>query len=319
MAGTGINWDDMGVTSNAGINWSDLASMTSANINWSDIAYLADNAQALVTNVNTILSTLTTLNTTINTDLPMILTKLDDILGAVASIEGLENLDDVVNELANLDLSQINEINVAAAAIEAALGSSTDTVTTTVFGALNGIESYVDTVEALIGASGDVESAETIFAELSKLATLQEAVNKAKSGAEAALGEVQSVRSEVGAKGATPNVYDRLKIINDAVAEVKIASEAISESQVETGNVAAQMLSKLSKFVGEASEAVGMGGPGGPGGGGGMGVTPLEADEASDIDKVHSKLAEINAKLEALREAVGTQDVVVKTWFEAGE
>jgi len=34
---------------------------------------------------------------------------------------------------------------------------------------------------------------------------------------------------------------------------------------------------------------------------------------------VHQKLAEITTKLEALREAVGQQDVVIKSWFESSE
>ena len=48
-----------------------------------------------------------------------------------------------------------------------------------------------------------------------------------------------------------------------------------------------------------------------------MGVSNLSAKESQDMEKVNEKLEEINAKIDALREAMGVQDVVVKSYYES--
>jgi len=301
MSGTGINWDDMGVTSNAGVNWSNLAAMTSANINWNDIAYLADNAQLLVTNVNTILGICNTLNSLMGD--PGDVSTTDTLFGR------MKLLTEVTGTGTNLS-ADIETILATVATLEENIGTANDdSSASTVFGDLKEIEDYVDTLETLVGASGDTTD-ESVFGELSKLAEISELVDKAKSGAEGALGEASGIRKELGAKGMTPNVYEKLNNLDSAMEELKIASETISESQLETGNLASEMLSKLSDVVSESAKSLGVEG---------MSVEPLSSTEAEDLNKVHQKLAEINTKLDALRESVGKQDVVVKSWFESSE
>jgi hypothetical protein len=46
-------------------------------------------------------------------------------------------------------------------------------------------------------------------------------------------------------------------------------------------------------------------------------VTDLSAKEAQDMEKVNDKLEEIRAKIDALREAMNVQDVVVKSFYES--
>jgi hypothetical protein len=46
-------------------------------------------------------------------------------------------------------------------------------------------------------------------------------------------------------------------------------------------------------------------------------VAMQDAAKSKDMDKVREKLEEIDAKIKALREAMKTQDVVIKTWYES--
>gem|GEM_PF-4201714 len=306
MTGTGINWVDMSTTSRAGVNWSDLASMTSANINWSDIAYLASKAEELVVNVDTIVDLCNTINTAVSR------IGLATDSATTASLFGrIKQLYETIGS--GTDLAEnVQKILSTVTTISTDIGStSDDPAAGTVYGDLNALTNYIQTLKTLVGASGDT-SDETVFGELSKLADIEDTVDSAKSAAEAALGEIQGLRTEVGAKGVTPTVYEKLKRLDGAMEELKIASATISESQLETGNVASEMLSKLSKFLNESAKSLGMEGDI-------SSVAQLQADEAKDIKKVHEKLVEINTKLEALRESVGKQDVVVKSWFESGE
>ena len=166
-------------------------------------------------------------------------------------------------------------------------------------------------MEGLIGASTDTETTATIFGSLAKLTDIKSNVKKAKGGAEAALGEIQGVRQEIGAKGQTPVVYERLKKLEAALKELKTSAEAISESQVESGALASEMIDKLSNVLNESAKAVGLEGTG-------VEAEGLTKEEAIDNKKISDKLDEIRAKLEALKESVETQDVVIKTYFEGG-
>jgi len=92
------------------------------------------------------------------------------------------------------------------------------------------------------------------------------------------------------------------------LADLQTAAEAISESQVELGTLSSQIMGTLSTFVNEAAEALGIGVE--------VQVEDLTEEEATDEEKVQAKLDEINAKLSAIREAMETEDVVIKSWFE---
>jgi len=68
----------------------------------------------------------------------------------------------------------------------------------------------------------------------------------------------------------------------------------------------------LTNFVNESAKAVGLGG-------GEIDVQGLTEEEASEEDKIYEKLEEINAKINALKESVESEDVIIKTWFESSE
>ena len=93
--------------------------------------------------------------------------------------------------------------------------------------------------------------------------------------------------------------------------QLQTATRQISESELESGKVAQEMVSKLANFVNESNKAAGLGGSG-------LDVQPLTEEEASDQEKVYSKLDEIDAKLNALKDSSETDGVVVKSWFEGG-
>ncbi len=80
---------------------------------------------------------------------------------------------------------------------------------------------------------------------------------------------------------------------------------------LETGKVAQEMVGTLANFVNESTKAAGLGG-------GSLDVQPLTAEESGDQQKVYGKLDEIDAKLNALKDATETEGVVVKSWFEGG-
>jgi len=48
-----------------------------------------------------------------------------------------------------------------------------------------------------------------------------------------------------------------------------------------------------------------------------LGVEGISQKETKDMEKVNDKLEEIKAKIEALREAMNVQDVVVKSFYES--
>jgi len=197
--------------------------------------------------------------------------------------------------------------------ISSKIGNTTDASTvSSVFGNLQKVDDYVDNVETLIGSTSDSESTSSVFGSLSKLTLIKTNVGKAKSSAESALGEAQGIRKELGAKGQEVNVYNRIEKLRNYLSELSVAARTIAESQVESGDMASEILGVLSNFVNEGAKAVGMEGQGITT----EGLTPMEA---TSEEKVQEKLNEILAKLSALKESVETGGVTVKTWFESGE
>ncbi|HRZ40109.1 MAG TPA: hypothetical protein P5246_03780, partial [Candidatus Omnitrophota bacterium] len=202
--------------------------------------------------------------------------------------------------------------------LETYVGTIEDTAAeNTVFGDLQEIITYVDTLELLIGTKlTDEEAAElddteatTIFGQLSQLAKVRVDAESAKNNAAAAMSEAQSLRTELGAKGASTSTYDRIKALQERIDDLKTATQAISESQVETGTLASEILNTLTAFVRESAAAAGLEGEG-------LSIQDLSTEQAKDREKVTSKLDEINAKLTAIKESIEINDVVVKTWFE---
>ena len=194
------------------------------------------------------------------------------------------------------------------------LGATSDTsATESVFGSLTKIENFVDTLETSVGGTTDTSTVSTIFGQLSRLQDIKTNVDKAKSSASSALSEAQAVRAELGAKGKTANAYDTLQKLENSLKELHTATETISESQVESGKLAAEILDTLGNVVNESVKAAGLGEDEN------LMVSPLSDQEISDEGKIHEKLDEINAKLNALKESVESDEVVVKSWFENSE
>ena len=119
------------------------------------------------------------------------------------------------------------------------------------------------------------------------------------------------MRKELGAKGKTDSTYEAMQKLDQSLQQLQTATQQISESQLETGKVAQEMVGTLANFVNESTKAAGLGG-------GSLDVQPLTAEESGDQQKVYGKLDEIDAKLNALKDATETEGVVVKSWFEGG-
>jgi hypothetical protein len=304
MSGVGINWDDMGVSSTAGVNWSDLAALSRANINWNDIAYLADNAQVLVTNVAAIVSTVNTLNTTIGTvsDTSGTNSLFGKIAGVLAAVEAIPGDSTLATNVSSI-LNTVDSISTT-------IGTTTDTsAASSVFGDLATIEDIISTLETLLGSSTDTATT-SVFGSLSQLGELKEDVTTVRGSADAAVSELREVRAEIGATGRSPTVYENIQNLKNALEQLETAASTISESQVEAGSISSEILAVLSTFVNESAESLGIEGEQ-------ISVSALSPADAKDMTKVYSKLDEINAKLSALKESVGTEGVVMKTWFEA--
>ncbi len=281
--------------------------MTAANINWSDIAYLANNARALVANVSTILSAVNTLNSVIGTSSDTGTTTLfgmtNTVLAAVQNIQTGSSSETIT--------SILDGVNV----IQSALGSTTDASSTaSVFGNLTKITDYVQNLKTAVGTSTDTTASTTVFGSLAKLTDLQNSADKAKSNASSAMDMASHIREELGAQGKTQNTYDSIKKLDESLNQLHTAAQAISQSQVDSGKVAQEMIGTLSNFVNESAKAAGLSG-------GELDVKPLNEKEATDQQKVYGKLDEINAKLNALKEATESEsdNVVVKSWFEGGQ
>ena len=145
---------------------------------------------------------------------------------------------------------------------------------------------------------------------MAKLDSIKSNASSAQSSATSALSEAQAIRDELGAQGQTPDTYAKLKQLESTLKEVQTAASSISASQIATSELATQILSSLTSFVNQASSALGITGKD-------ISVENLSAEQAKDEENVYEKLNEINAKLDAMKQSVETNEVVVKTWFEA--
>jgi len=251
------------------------------------------------------------------TDTQMILTRLGESSIGSTMFETLESAG------FDADLApNVESILTKITSVESYIGTETDDGGAgTVFGDLQSIINYVDTLEILMGSYVDQDTAETlsdeglpetVFGMLARLYSIKEDASSAKNNAASAMTAAEAVRAELGASGMSETTYEKIRQLESALGSLRTAAETISESQVETGTVATEILDTLTQFVNQSSEALGIGGDD-------IQVESLTAQDADDKQKVFEKLDEINAKLSALKEAIEVDDVVVKTWFEAGD
>jgi hypothetical protein len=237
-----------------------------------------------------------------------------------------------------LDIADVNSstdsstttILTTVSAIQTTIGSSTDTgATATIFGDINDLQ-------ASIGTNSQSDSS-SMFEQLD---VIQEFADTGKSNAAAALGVAQNIEQDLGVFGATPNAYDQLRLLEEYILEIREAAENLTEGQQESGGMAGQIIQKLSEFLQQQAQMAGLGSasPDGSGAGSGKGEgegegeaesaagkgpggSPLDVDDIAkgefDMDAVNDKLEEIDAKINALKEAMDTEDAVVRTWFES--
>ena len=165
----------------------------------------------------------------------------------------------------------------------------------------------INNVEGLIGGTTDASTVASVFGNLAKVSDFSE---KSKNSASAALALTISIINDLGVNGATPDVYSKLKNLEEAIADIQKATQDLTEGQAEGAGFAKEMLDALNKFLDKEAKKAGMDD---------MGAGELSTKDAKDLDKVNEKLEEITAKLNALQEAMNVQDVVVKTWYESGD
>ena len=159
-----------------------------------------------------------------------------------------------------------------------------------------------------MGTSTDTADAPTIFGDLSVVSNIAKG---GKSSADAALGYTQELIRDLGVNGANPNAYEKLKLLENAVTEIKKTAEDLTRGQDDSADMVKQVLDLLNQKFSEAAKQAGLADT--------MTVAELSEKQAKDMQKVNEKLEEITAKINALREAMEVQDVVVKTWFESEE
>ena len=97
--------------------------------------------------------------------------------------------------------------------------------------------------------------------------------------------------------------------MEDAITDIKAEAEKISSKQQDSSTNAKQIIDSLNQLLQREAKAAGLEDT--------MTVAALSEKESKDMEKVNAKLEEITAKINALREAMNVQDVVVKTWFES--
>ena len=121
----------------------------------------------------------------------------------------------------------------------------------------------------------------------------------------------QEIQRDLGVYGATPDIYSRLKDLENYVKDIKSSAEKVTKQQEEAGGVANQIIDTLQKFLAEQAKAAGMQEE--------TMKTPTDdtTAKAKDLEKIHDKLEEIDAKMKALKEAMQNKDVVIKTWYES--
>ena len=134
-------------------------------------------------------------------------------------------------------------------------------------------------------------------------------VGQAASNAAAAQSYAQQIINDLGVNGATPNVYAKLKNLEDSIQSIQDTTTQIMNGTQNQPGLTQETIDKLTKFLNDEAKKAGLQQT--------LTVKDLSRQEAKDMEKVNEKLEEINAKIAALREAMNVQDVVVKSYYES--
>jgi hypothetical protein len=211
-------------------------------------------------------------------------------------------LSNIAQQVGNVSgSSSVNQILTIVQAVQSTLGTTSDTAAnTTVFG-------NIKSVQGLIGTPTSTATT-TLFGSLNGP---NSAVNQASNNAAAAMSFAQQIITDLGVNGATPNVYQKLKNLEDAIQSIQDATTQLTNGNNNAPGLTQETIDSLTKFLNQQALQTGLQKT--------LNTKDLSAQEAKDMEKVNDKLEEINAKIAALREAMNVQDVVVKSYYESGD
>lgn len=338
MSQNGVNWADVGVMTTSGINWASVADMSGSTINWDDISVMsknginwagigvfAENAETVVNQMQEVFddigdATDTSLTNTlfgkftkiieeidsVQTDIGSVQTDINSVQTNIGTASDTSSSDTMFGRFAQVidavDDTGLGDLDDTINAIESIIGTSTDTsASNTVYGTLNNIDTKLGTSES--------ETATTVFEQLQDV---EDFAKKGKDSADAVLGITRDMERDLGVKGQSRTAYAMLELIRDYITDLQAEAAELKTKQDRTGGLAKQMLDLLTQSLNEQLKLAGLQDTV-------LAVQELQEEMYANKDVVNDKLEEINSKVEALREAMGSQDVVIKTWFESEE
>jgi hypothetical protein len=162
--------------------------MSNQGVNWSGLDYLADNAASVVDNLSTALTRIGSPSDTSSAN--TLFGKLSDVLDQIATISSSTDTTAILTKVTD---------------IQTKIGDTTDTsANNTIFGDINTVTGAIGTAAA--------DSAGTVFGQLDDI---QAFTRTSKSNAGAALGAAQEIQRDLGVYGATPDIYTRLKDLEE--------------------------------------------------------------------------------------------------------
>jgi hypothetical protein len=286
MTDAQVNWDDLSDIGSANVDWSDLAVMTHSEINWSDMSVMTTSTidwnqmEYFSSNAMNLIDTMQIVFNTIGN----VMTDTQDsntLYGKVLKI---------LAAIEEADLTTIKNI----------LGQSSDSADSgTIFGDINNIQDSI----------GVSSTATTVFDQMD---IIQDFAKKGKDSADAALGVTKNIETDLGVFGQTPNMNDQIKLLKDHIQDIQNAAIEIAQQNQSTASIAQQLVEMVRGVINEQAKLSGLEDTG-------MQIEQLSSQQARDMEKVSDKLVEIDTKVQALREAMQVDDVVIKTWFESEE
>jgi len=249
-------------------------------VNWQDLG-VSSTTGINWAGINTLMTTMQTVFTRVGQEGDgnphSLFGQLDGILVAVKKINPGADISTILSTVTN---------------IQSALGTNGDTSSsTTVFG-------NIKSVTKLLGAATDT-STTTLFG----------ITNTASSNAAAAQSYAQQIITDLGVNGATPNVYAKLKNLEESVQNIQDSATQLVNGSQNAPTLTQETIDALVKFLNDQAKKAGLAPT--------MSVEQLSVKESKDMEKVNDKLEEIAAKIAALREAMKVQDVVVKSYYES--
>ncbi|MBI3602300.1 MAG: hypothetical protein HY209_05345 [Candidatus Omnitrophica bacterium] len=309
-----VNWTAFDVLGAAGVNWTDIASLSLKGINWTDISTLStrgvnwDNLRTISTSgVNW-----TDLNAMTTSGINWL--SFGSLSNAGINWAGIDILSDANVNWYGVGQMSTNNINWSNFSELSTANINWEDVNAQSRGGINWIDyasmthGGVNWFDPALQSTAHINWA-GINTLMSRVGSINDVSKKGKTSADAALGYTQDILRDLGLNGVTPDVYTKLKLLENSIEDIKTSAQDLTSGQGNSGNMAKQMIDKLNNILARQAKAAGLQET--------MSVSQLSAKESKDTQKVNEKLEEITAKVNALREAMQVQDVVVKAWYES--